>query len=95
MQFVLHKVRFNFNYDDYFQCELPEAYERLLLDALRGDATLFMRSDELIAAWEFITPILEAWQDQSPQFPNYEAGSWGPKAADELNTPRVLFSSCL
>lgn len=86
MQFVLHGVRFNFNYHDYFQCELPEAYERLLLDALRGDATLFMRSDELQAAWEFCDPLLEAWRMHPPtsQFPNYPAGTWGPKDADKL-----------
>ena len=62
MQVDLHPVRFEFNYGDSFHTELPEAYERLLLDSLRGDATLFMRSDELEAAWEFVTPILDAWQ---------------------------------
>ncbi|MBI3861008.1 MAG: glucose-6-phosphate dehydrogenase [Planctomycetia bacterium] len=87
MQFVLHGVRFNFNYDDYFQCELPEAYERLLLDALRGDATLFMRSDELQAAWEFCDPLLAAWRSAPPTaFPNYGAGTWGPKEAANLVT---------
>ncbi|MBS0260419.1 MAG: glucose-6-phosphate dehydrogenase [Planctomycetes bacterium] len=85
MQFVLHGVRFDFNYSDYFRCELPEAYERLLLDALRGDATLFMRSDELHAAWDFCDPILEAWKKKPPaDFPNYAAGTWGPKEADKL-----------
>jgi glucose-6-phosphate 1-dehydrogenase len=85
MQLDLHPVRFEFDYGDSFHVELPEAYERLLLDALRGDATLFMRSDELEAAWEFVTPILEAWHDSSPpQFPNYAAGAWGPPEADRL-----------
>ena len=85
MQLDLYPVRFEFGYNQAFQRELPEAYERLLLDALRGDATLFMRSDELIAAWEFITPILQAWQDQPPSpLPNYEPGSWGPAEADRL-----------
>ena len=70
MQLDLHPVEFEFDYGNSFHAELPEAYERLLLDALRGDATLFMRSDELEAAWEFVTPILEAWHASVPtQFP--------------------------
>src|SRR5262249_46381383 len=71
MQLGLHPVQFDFDFGTSFKVELPEAYERLLLDSLRGDATLFMRSDELEAAWEFVTPILEAWQSSTaPQFPN-------------------------
>jgi glucose-6-phosphate 1-dehydrogenase len=86
MQLDLHAVEFEFDYGNSFHAELPEAYERLLLDALRGDATLFMRSDELEAAWEFVTPILEAWQASAPpSFPNYAAGSWGPAEADRLS----------
>jgi glucose-6-phosphate 1-dehydrogenase len=85
MQLDLHPVHFEFNYGDSFHTELPEAYERLLLDSLRGDATLFMRSDELEAAWEFVTPILEAWEGPvAPQFPNYDAGTWGPAEAERL-----------
>jgi glucose-6-phosphate 1-dehydrogenase len=85
MQLDLHPVRFEFDYGQSFHAPLPEAYERLLLDALRGDATLFMRSDELEAAWEFVTPILEAWQQgPPPQFPNYAAGTWGPAEAERL-----------
>jgi glucose-6-phosphate 1-dehydrogenase len=81
----LHPVRFEFDYGKSFHQPLPEAYERLLLDALRGDATLFMRSDELEAAWEFVTPILEAWQQgPRPDFPNYAAGTWGPAEANRL-----------
>jgi len=64
--------------------ELPEAYERLLLDVLRGDSTLFTRRDELEAAWRFVTPILEHWE-QSPLDPAaYAAGSWGPSEAEGL-----------
>jgi glucose-6-phosphate 1-dehydrogenase len=85
MQLDLEPVRFQFDYGQSFQQTLPEAYERLLLDALRGDATLFMRSEDLEAAWEFVTPILEAWgAGPRPQFPNYAAGSWGPAEADRL-----------
>ncbi len=81
----LHPVRFEFDYNKAFRQGLPEAYERLLLDALRGDATLFTQSEELTAAWEFITPILEAWHaEMPPQFPNYAAGTWGPLEAERL-----------
>jgi len=89
MQLDLHPVEFEFAYGNSFNAELPEAYERLLLDALRGDATLFMRSDELEAAWEFVTPILEAWQGSLPPFPNYAAGTWGPTEADRLIDGRL------
>jgi glucose-6-phosphate 1-dehydrogenase len=75
----------DFDYGRSFHQALPEAYERLILDALRGDPTLFMRSDELEAAWEFVTPILESWREHPPKdFPNYPAGTWGPPAADRL-----------
>jgi glucose-6-phosphate 1-dehydrogenase len=85
MQLDLHPVRFEFDYQSSFSQPLPDAYERLLLDALRGDATLFMRSDELEAAWEFITPLLDAWRDSPPPaFPNYAAGTAGPAEADRL-----------
>jgi len=85
MQLNLHPVNFDFDYGGSFHTQLPEAYERLILDALRGDATLFMRSDELEAAWEFVTPILETWQrSEPPQIPNYAAGTWGPADADRL-----------
>jgi glucose-6-phosphate 1-dehydrogenase len=85
MTMDLHPVRFEFDYGASFHHAMPEAYERLLLDALRGDATLFMRSDELEAAWEYVTPILEAWQQgPPPAFPNYTAGTWGPAETDAL-----------
>ncbi len=81
----LQSVRMEFCYDRAFHLRLPEAYERLLLDALRGDSTLFMHSEELLAAWEFATPILESWQRQPTQnLFNYPAGSWGPPEADRL-----------
>jgi glucose-6-phosphate 1-dehydrogenase len=89
MQLDLHPVRFEFDYGRSFSQPLPEAYERLLLDALRGDATLFMRSEELEAAWGFITPILEAWQGSpSPPLATYAAGSAGPTEADRLVADR-------
>ncbi|MBX9678813.1 MAG: glucose-6-phosphate dehydrogenase [Gemmataceae bacterium] len=81
----VEQVSFSFDYDNAYHKELPEAYERLLLDALRGDATLFMRSEELEAAWQFVMPILRAWE-QSPHsgVPQYAAGSWGPVEANKL-----------
>jgi glucose-6-phosphate 1-dehydrogenase len=75
-----------FDYQQSFERPMPESYERLIHDALRGDPTLFMRAGEVEAAWEFVTPILEAWeQEKPPEFPNYPAGSWGPAAADRLS----------
>lgn len=78
-------VQMAFHYDATFGTEPPEAYERLLLDSLIGDATLFTRSDEVLAAWAFTSGLLQAWE-QSPQrnLPVYEAGTWGPDGADEF-----------
>lgn len=72
---------------DYDTCstQTPEAYETLLLDAMRGDATLYMRSDQVEEAWDVITPIQEAWESRdSLDFPNYAAGTWGPESAEAL-----------
>jgi glucose-6-phosphate 1-dehydrogenase len=74
----------DFQYGTSFGKRVPEAYERLLLDALVGDSTLFARGDMVEVAWELAMPILQAWQQPASNFPNYEAGSWGPKEADEL-----------
>ncbi len=82
---AVQPVRMEFLYGSAFGFEAPEAYERLLRDVLLGDATLFTRRDEVEAAWRWITPILESWSAAPPpQFPNYEAGSWGPQEAREL-----------
>lgn len=78
-------VNADFAYASAFGSEIPTAYETLLLDAMRGDATLFARHDELEAAWRIITPIEEAWaQLPHPAFPNYAAGTDGPSEADGL-----------
>uniref|UniRef100_A0A7C4LL27 Glucose-6-phosphate 1-dehydrogenase n=1 Tax=Schlesneria paludicola TaxID=360056 RepID=A0A7C4LL27_9PLAN len=84
MQYQIHPVTMDFCYDKAFPQKLPEAYERLLLDVLRGDSTLFMRSDELEAAWQFVTPVLEHWAVDRVQPHEYPAGTWGPPAADHL-----------
>jgi len=78
-------VRMNFAYQDAFGGQAPVAYETLLLDAMRGDPTLFTRGDETENQWRIITPIEEVWQDlPAPQFPNYDAGSDGPEEANRL-----------
>ncbi|MGZ4821498.1 MAG: glucose-6-phosphate dehydrogenase [Terriglobales bacterium] len=78
-------VQANFSYRAAFHGTTPVAYQTLLLDAMRGDPTLFTRGDEIEAEWSIITPIEEAWaQSPPPEFPNYPAGSQGPAAADEL-----------
>jgi glucose-6-phosphate 1-dehydrogenase len=84
MQYQIHPVQMDFAYEAAFGQRLPEAYERLLLDVLRGDSTLFTRSDELEAAWRFITPILEAWEAPGHEPESYPAGTWGPPGADAL-----------
>lgn len=84
MTLDLNRVCLTFDYESSFQKPLPEAYERLLLDALRGDPSLFMRSDELEASWRFVTPILQAWAKDDAPLPTYAAGSWGPAEANLL-----------
>jgi glucose-6-phosphate 1-dehydrogenase len=64
--------------------EPPEAYERLLLDAMVGDPTLFIRTDEVSQAWRIVEPILGAWAEPGVPLARYDAGTWGPKAADQL-----------
>jgi len=81
----LAPVLMQFYYREAFKTPSPEAYETLLLDVLRGDATLFMRADQAEAAWKVLAPILEAWEAVRPyDFPNYPAGTWGPDAAEAL-----------
>ncbi len=81
----LRPVNMDFRYGTTFGGSAPEAYERLNLDCMLGDPTLFARSDEVSAAWRFVTPILEAWREDPPtDFPNYAAGTWGPASASDL-----------
>ena len=75
----------DFRYGTSFGVEPPEAYERLLLDCMLGDSTLFTRRDEVEVAWSLISAIHEGWTMVAPpQFPNYDAGTWGPERAHEL-----------
>src|SRR5213594_4909623 len=84
--FRIEPVKMDFHYGTSFGKPSPEAYERLLLEAMSGDATLFARADEVEQAWAFIDPIEEAWHAKKdvPELYFYPAGSWGPEAADDL-----------
>lgn len=83
--FELRPVNMVFQYGTAFNIQLPEAYERLLLDAMLGDRTLFIRGDEVEAAWRIVTEILEGWAcEDLESLPSYEAGSWGPDEASKL-----------
>lgn len=84
LQMVLHPVEMQFSYDKS-NSGTPEAYETLLLDVMEGDSTLFMRADQVEAAWKILMPILETWNaNPSVNFPNYAAGSQGPEDAEAL-----------
>lgn len=81
----LSPVDMSFSYQDTFKARLPEAYETLLADVMQGDATLFMRADQVENSWAAIMPVLNAWENSVPlEFPNYEAGTWGPEDAEML-----------
>jgi glucose-6-phosphate 1-dehydrogenase len=81
----IYPVKMEFNYSSSFGGTTPEAYERLLLDVMAGDATLFMRRDAVEAAWSFVMPILEHWEARHLRFlPEYRAGTWGPLESDRL-----------
>ncbi len=80
----IEPVKMDFHYGTSFGKATPEAYERLLLDAMSGDATLFARRDEVEEAWKFVDEIRAAWATRSDDIAFYEAGSWGPGAADDL-----------
>jgi len=80
-------VRMDFQYRDYFGSEPSTGYERLLYDCMIGDATLFQRADMIEAGWSVVQPVLDVWKALPPRnFPNYAAGSWGPKEASDLLT---------
>ena len=75
----------HFRYAEAFKTEPPEAYETLLLDVIQGDATLFMRADQVECAWNVVDPVLQVWDSVEPtDFPNYPSGSWGPESAEAL-----------
>jgi glucose-6-phosphate 1-dehydrogenase len=81
---TIRTVHMDFLYGGTFREGLPDAYERLILDAMLGDQTLFTRSDEIDEQWSLVDAIVATWQRDRPSFPNYAAGTWGPAASDEL-----------
>jgi len=81
----LGTVNMDFNYQDNFGSTPDTGYERLFLDCMSGDQTLFQRADMVESGWNLIQPILDVWKALPPRtFPNYPSGSWGPVEADEL-----------
>lgn len=80
----LRPVTMDFNYNTSFETRSPAAYETLLLDALQGDSTLYTRQDMVEASWRVVEPVLNVWDGIKYSLPNYEAGSWGPKASDDM-----------
>ena len=88
----IYPVKMEFNYASGFGASSPEAYERLILDVMAGDATLFMRRDQVEAAWQFVTPVLERWEKVGVRdLPEYQCGTWGPVEADRLIEPDGRF----
>jgi glucose-6-phosphate 1-dehydrogenase len=83
----IRPVNMEFLYGTAFLSQSPEAYERLIMDAMRGDATLFTRDDEVEGQWRVIDPILERWSQDDGPLPRYAAGSAGPEEADSLLDP--------
>ncbi|HEX3226890.1 MAG TPA: glucose-6-phosphate dehydrogenase [Gaiellaceae bacterium] len=81
---TIRTVHMDFLYGGAFRTGMPEAYERLILDTLLGDGTLFTRADEVEEQWLLVDAIVAAWQRDRPSFPNYAAGTWGPPSADDL-----------
>lgn len=85
LDMLLNTVDMVFDYKTTYSSYTPEAYETLLLDAMQGDQTLFMRGDQVEAAWDLLMPIITAWENKpSVNFPNYSADSWGPELAEAL-----------
>ena len=81
----LQPIKLAFGYETTFGSNTPEAYERLILDALNGDGTLFIRGDEAETSWGLLSPVLDHWESQGKAgLENYASGTWGPLAADKL-----------
>ena len=80
----IRSVNMDFVYGASFMVDAPDAYETLILDALRGDSTLFTRQDEVEQQWRFVDPIAKAWATGQSDLPTYPSGTWGPTEADLL-----------
>lgn len=89
--FGVQNVAMDFHYSDLTDRRIPSAYERLIYDAIQGDATLFARTEEVVEAWKFLAPVLESWKnDDSIPLYGYPAGTWGPEKADALMEGETL-----
>ena len=85
LQMLINPVDLLFDYKETYTTGSPEAYETLLLDVIEGDATLFMRADQVEAAWAILMPIIKTWEENpTTHFPNYDAGTQGPEDAEAL-----------
>jgi glucose-6-phosphate 1-dehydrogenase len=83
--FEVQNVNMDFHYSDLSNQRIPSAYERLIYDSIKGDATLFPRTEEVLVAWKFLMPVIEAWKNEHEvPLHGYPAGSWGPREADDL-----------
>ncbi|PKP49211.1 MAG: glucose-6-phosphate dehydrogenase [Bacteroidetes bacterium HGW-Bacteroidetes-1] len=83
--FEVQPVNMDFHYSDLTHQRIPSAYERLIYDSMKGDATLFARTEEVIEAWKFLSPVIESWKnDKEVPLYGYPAGTWGPENSDEL-----------
>ncbi len=81
----LRLVDMHFGYGESFEARVPSAYETLIRELIAGNSSLFMRDDQVEAAWRLLTPVLESWENNAaPDFPNYQSGTWGPEAAEVL-----------
>lgn len=81
----IQPVKMDFKYSSYFGASPPDAYERLICDCMSGDKTLFAHVDEVIASWRLFSPVIDHWLNSTPiNFPNYQAGTWGPEEADKM-----------
>jgi glucose-6-phosphate 1-dehydrogenase len=79
----LQDVHLDYSYSDTYN-HLPDAYERLLIDCMMGDQSLFTRSDEIEASWKYVTNILDLWRSERMPIAHYDIGSWGPQEAAEM-----------
>ncbi|MEO1380628.1 MAG: glucose-6-phosphate dehydrogenase, partial [Pseudomonadota bacterium] len=80
----LRHVPLDMSFAEEFSVRNPDAYERLIMDVVRGNQTLFMRRDEVEAAWQWVDPILRAWEETGMRVQNYTAGTWGPSSSIAL-----------
>jgi glucose-6-phosphate 1-dehydrogenase len=89
--FEVQTVNMDFHYSDLANQRIPSAYERLINDSMKGDATLFARSEEVVEAWKFLSPIIEGWKnDKDIPLHGYPSGTWGPEKADDLIEDKEL-----